>query len=238
MRVDVGVYNEATGFTIHAANFAGRARDDVIRNLYQNVQDGIVIPVQLVQDGCPHVRLVIGERLSEKEEAEWVGRFVWKLRVPCGTLVFEGGFDPRGPRKDFQKSVTIPPGDYQVEFYTFYWGINGFDYLPKDLSEPVGAWYRRTCPGQSFPATMKFYLQEFSEDDPGHEEEWVESCYSDEGEELEEPEYIDFLVRLTPMESEQPALQLQCDEAGWFPLGINPRKPELCPTGISFQRLR
>jgi hypothetical protein len=234
MRKDLAVYNEATGFTIHSAQFCGKARKDVIDDLYSNVKDGIIIPISLVQDGSPHIRLITGE-LTEREEAEWVDKIVWKLRVPCGILVFEGGFDPRGPNDDFLRSVPVSPGNYQVEIYAFFWGINGSESLPADLSEPVGTWYRRTHPGKPFPDNLKFYLGENSEEDPGHEEEWDELYNSEEYDELEEPDLVDFLVRLIPLE--QPVdPELKCDSNGWFPIGINPRKPAICPVGIKFNR--
>ncbi len=233
MRRDIAVYNEATGFTIHAAGFGGKARDEVINNLYSSVQEGIIIPISLVQDGSPHIRLITDE-LTEQEEAEWVDKIVWKLRVSCGNLVFEGGFDPRGPKEDFMRSIPISPGEYSVEVYTFYWGINGSDCLRGDLSEPVGTWYRRTHPGKDFPNTMKFYLGENSDEDPGHEEEWDDLYNSEEYEELEEPDFVDFLIRLSPLDRSDS--ELQCDSDGWFPIGINPRKPAVCPTGIKFNR--
>ena len=234
MRKDIAVYNEATGFTIHSAGFCGKPRDEVIQNLYRNVQEGIIIPVKLVQDSSPHIRLITGE-LTEQEEAEWVSKIVWKLRVPCGSLVLEGGFDPRGPKDRFMKTVEISAGDYQIELFTFYWGISGFDTLRGDMSEPVGAWFRRTRPGQPFPDTMKFYFGEWGEEDPGHEEEWEEFYGSEEYNELEEPDWVDFLVRLTPLDPET-TLELQCNEHGWFPVGLNPRKPALCPIGLKFHR--
>ncbi|MCL4694208.1 MAG: hypothetical protein KJ060_17060 [Candidatus Hydrogenedentes bacterium] len=234
MRTDISVYNEATGFTIHAAEFCGIPREEVINQLRSSVEKGVVIPIRLVQDGSPHIRVVTGE-LKPREEAEWVDRFVWKLRVPCGNLVFEGGLDPRGPDETYMRTVPVPPGDYQVEVFTFFWGINGWDSLPSDQSEPVGAWFRRTRPGEKFPSAMKFYLGENSEDDPGHEAEWDKFYDSDEYEELDEPDFVDFLVRFTPLDPSV-NLELQCDEDGWFPIGINPRKPDVCPKGINFKR--
>lgn len=234
MRTDISVYNEATGFTIHSAGFCGTPREEVIENLPRCVQEGIILPISLVQDNSPHVRLITGE-LTEQEEAEWVDRIVWQLRVPCGNLVFEGGFDPRGPDETYMRTVSVPAGDYRVEVYTFFWGINGWDSLPKSQSEPVGTWYRRTHPGKPFPDSMKFYLGENSDEDPGHEDEWDELYDSEEYEELDEPDFVDFLVRITPLEPSA-ALELQCDASGWFPVGINPRKPEVCPVGIKFNR--
>ncbi|MCI0415366.1 hypothetical protein L0222_21550 [bacterium] len=234
MRKDIAVYNEATGFTIHPAGYCGKSRKEVGDHLYKSVQEALIIPIKLVQDNCPHVRIITGE-LTPQEEAEWVDRFIWKLRIPCGELVLEGGFDPRGPDETFMRTTPVEPGDYQVEVYTFYWSINGFDTLPEELAEPAGSWFRRTRPGQEFPSTMRFYLEEFPEDDPGHEEERDESYNSEDYEEPEEPDFVDFLVRLTPLKTEP---LLECNSDGWFPIGIHPRKVEVCPVGIKFHRTK
>jgi len=234
MRRDVAVYNEATGFSIHSANFCGVSRNYVLQNLYESVRNGIIIPINLVQDSSPHIRVITGS-LTLKEEGEWVDRFAWKLRIPCGQLILEGGLDPRGPNADFMKSLEVPAGDYLVELYTLYWGINGFDCLPENLQEPPGAWFRRTRPNQRFPASMKFYLGENADEDPGHEDEWDEFYNSEKYEELEEPDWVDFILRLSPWKAGK-EIELPCDQNGWFPNGLNPRKPELCPLGLMFRR--
>ena len=73
------------------------------------------------------------------------------------------------------------------------------------------------------------------DDDPGHDEEWMEFYDSEEYEELEEPDMVDFVVRLTPLGGAG-NMKLQCDVDGWFPVGLNPRKPAKCPVGIWFER--
>ncbi|NUM55894.1 MAG: hypothetical protein HUU46_19820 [Candidatus Hydrogenedentes bacterium] len=234
MRQDIAVYNEATGFTIHSAGFCGKDRDDLSENFRAHVEDGTILAFSLVQDSSPHIRLIT-DALTREEDAEWVSKVVWKLRVPDGELVFEGGFDPRGPNDDFMRTVSVPPGDYRVEIYTLYWSINGLDTLHGDDREPFGSWFRRTRPGEEFPDIMKFYLGEDPDDDPGHEDEWTEFYDSEDYEELEEPDMVDFIVRLTPL-SGADNLTLQCDDTGWFPVGLNPRKPAKCPIGIKFNR--
>jgi hypothetical protein len=57
---------------------------------------------------------------------------------------------------------------------------------------------------------------------------------SEDYEEPEEPDFVDFLVRLSPFTTEPP---LKCNSDGWFPIGIHPRKPEICPVGIKFHRV-
>lgn len=234
MRRDIAVYNEATGFTIHSAGFCGKPRDDVAKDFRAHVEDGTILALSLVQDSSPHIR-VITDALTPQEDAEWVDKVVWKLRVPDGELVFEGGFDPRGADPDFMRTISVPPGDYRVEVYTLYWSINGLSSLPPDDDERFGTWFRRTRPGEEFPDVMKFYLGEDPDDDPGYEDEWIEFYDSEAYEELEEPDMVDFIVRLLPFSSAD-RLTLQCDDTGWFPIGINPRKPAKCPIGVPFNR--
>ena len=236
---DLSVYNEATGFSLHARGVGGLTRETLSDDLLASVRDGLVIPVELVQDDSLLVRVVLGD-LTEAEEAEWVGRIVWKLRVPCGSLAVEGGLDPRiEDEDDFVRFVDVPPGDYRVEVLTYLHGVNG-TYCVADLltDEPLGAWFRRTRPGVTMPTWLKMELLEEPEADPGHEREWEEFAeYVDRlspkqyDRLFEEERLVDFVVRLTPLEGEMG--EPECSEHGWFAIDAGARKPERCPLGIA-----
>lgn len=237
---DISVYNEATGFSLHPRSMGGLDREAVNDNLLQSVKQGLIIPIELVQDDALLVRVVLGN-LTEAEEEEWVGRIVWKLHIPCGSLAVEGGFDPRTTDEDdFVQFVDVPAGDYRVEVLTYFHGVNG-EYCIEDLlkSEPLGAWFRRTRPDTSMPMWIKLYLSEEPELDPGYEEEWEEFAEYIDG--LSEKKYdklfdenqlIDFVVRLTPLEDS--SLDLVIGDEGWFAVDTCARKPERCPLGIKF----
>src|SRR5688500_2595894 len=130
MRTDLSIYNEACGFSIHSKSMCGKTREELVEDTLFYVRQGVVIPIQLVQDDPFTVRGLLGE-LSEAEEQEWVGKIEWKLKVPCGVLAIEGGLDPDTedePEEDDNKYVyfvDIPSGDYRVVVYTYFHSING-----------------------------------------------------------------------------------------------------------------
>lgn len=230
MKRDFHLYNEATGWTLHAAGLCGRSRADVAANLSDAVKRHVILPLQLVQDDALNIRVTSG-KLSAQEEAEWVARFTGKLSIPCGILALEGGFGETA-EPEFICTLEMVPGDYRVEIYTFFWGVNGEYCLPAvEPPEPVGAWFRRTRPEKRFPALLKLHLGENAEEDPGYEEYWDNFYESDRYEEIEAPDLIDFLVRLTPWRAED-AVDLPALKEGWIPIEHNVRRPELCPLGI------
>jgi hypothetical protein len=238
---DISVYNEATGFSLHSRSMGGLDREALSDNLLQSVKDGLVIPIELVQDDPLSVRVVIGD-LTEAEEAEWVGRIVWKLRIPCGSLAVEGGLDPRcTDEDDFVQFIDIPAGDYRVEVLTYVHGVNG-DYCISDFlkDEAMGTWFRRTRPDTPMPMWMKLGFSEEPELDPGHEEEWEKFGEYLDGLSMKKYDklvddihLLDFIVRLTPLEDD--TIELEIGEDGWFAIDTGARKPELCPLGINFE---
>lgn len=236
---DLSIYNEATGFSLHSRGMGGLDRETLTNDLLRSVRDGLVVPVQLVQDDPLRVRVVLGDLLPAEEE-EWVGRIVWKLRIPCGSLAVEGGLDPSTTDEDeYVQFVDVPPGDYLVEVLTYLHGINGSycvaDFMRRD---PLGMWFRRSHPGAPFPTWIKMELAEEPGWDPGHEAEW--NAFAESLDRMSVAEYdalveadgdlIDFVVRLTPLGSEKPTLESH--EDGWFMIDAGARKPTRCPLGI------
>ena len=234
MKKDVSLYNEACGWTIHPAHFGAKSRDEVASDLWSAVQEHLILPLELVQDDPINVR-VVTRKLTAREDAEWVAKIVGRLKIPDGVLVLEGGFDERSEKPDFIQIIEVPPGDYQVEVYTLFWGINGeYALRAAQQYEPVGTWFRRTHPGKKFPALLQLHLCENSEEDPGHEAEWDDLYESDRFDDLEAPDVADFIVRLSRWKEDVP-LDLPEPKQGWFPIAMNVRKPDLCPIGLRFR---
>ncbi|MGE3820094.1 MAG: hypothetical protein AB7I30_11770 [Isosphaeraceae bacterium] len=232
-RVDLEVDNEATGFMIASEGLHGRdfsSVDSEDEEWLKAVKDGVFLPFELVQDDSFIIRVVVDEPLSSQEEAEWVGRTRHKLRVPDGRLVIIGG----GPEylwgedvEEFTRFLDVPPGDYLAELHTYYHGINGSHCLNEaEPSEPIGSYFRRTRPGEAFPLWLRNECASDPEADPGREEEWrgVESDY-----ETEQPPYVGFLLRLSPLERAPKSPPM---EDGWFEIGTGARRPKTCPIGI------
>ena len=199
-------------------------------SLRQMVERGAIMPMSLYQDDGYAVRVVLGD-LTEQEAAEWTARVQWKLHIPCGKLLVTGALDNEDsvePAKDGECYwlgcyVDVPPGDYQVEVYSYPpgdlttgWGqIENYDgkglFKPTTGIEPEKPldYFRRTRPNEEPPR-------------------WLVR----DG--LLENEFIQFVVRLTPLTAELPPPEF---EEGDF-LQWQFRKPELCPLGIRSQSLR
>lgn len=239
---DLSIYNEATGFSVHARGMGGLTREALDADLVRHVREGLVIPVALVQDDPLLVRVVLGD-LTPEEDEEWVGRVVSTLRIPCGTLAVEGGLDPRvddeeAEEEGYVKYVEVPPGDYTVEILTYLHGING-EYCVEDAlkKERPGAWFRRTRPDTPMPKWLELWLSDEPGDDPGHKKEWEEFAEYVEG--LSEEEHdarfgskplIDFVIRLTQLEGEGEVSE--SGEDGWFEIDTGARKPDRFPLGL------
>ncbi|MDQ7826437.1 MAG: hypothetical protein RDV48_26780 [Candidatus Eremiobacteraeota bacterium] len=235
MRKDFYLYNEAGGFCLHSRGMGGLSRRGLLEDLPGKVKEGLVIPVELVQDDSFRVRVVLGD-LEKEEEEQWIGKLVWKLQVPDGCLAVEGGLDPETrDGGDHVRYLDIPPGEYLVEIHTLLTGVNGRACLESaEGSEALGAWFRRTRGDEPMPAWLKYRLLCYPQQDPGHEHDW--EALQNTAEEMslereaEKSPTIDFLVRLSPLERDPPALP--GDFNGWFSAAANARIPERFPTGL------
>jgi hypothetical protein len=232
-RTDLEVYNEATGFMIASAGLCGgdySSVDPGDERWLDAVRDGVFLPFELVQDDPFILRVVLDEPLNVQEQAEWVGCTRHKLRVPDGRLVVIGGgvgYLEGEDMTDFTCFLDVPPGDYLAELYTYFHGING-EYCLDGAGppEPIGAYFRRTRPGEPFPLWLHNECAEEPEADPGHEDEWMDA---EEDYDSEQPPYVGFLLRLSPL-TEVPELPPMRD--GWFAIGSGARRPEVCPVGV------
>ena len=237
-RVDLVVYNEATGFMITSKGLCGRvfsAVDAEDQAWADAVKEGVFLPFELVQDDSFVIRVVLDEPLSFQEQDEWVGRTRHPLRIPDGTLaVIGGGLEYLGGEDmaDFTRFLDVPPGDYLAELYTYFHGVNGSYCLNGvEPQEPIGAYFRRTRPGMPFPLWLSNECAGDPESDPGHEAEW-EAAKADYG--TEQPTYVGFLLLLSPLgEEPEPATT----EDGWFEVGQGARRPDACPLGVVAEHL-
>jgi len=232
-RHDLDVYNEATGFMIASAGLCGSDYSETEsgdEDWLRAIEEGVFLPFELVQDDPFIIRVVLDEPLSAQEEAEWVGRTRHKLQIPDGRLVVIGG----GPEylwgedmEEYTRFLDVPPGTYLAEVYSYLQGVNG-DYCLGEVepAEPIGSYFRRTRPSKPMPLWLRNECVDDPEADPGHDEEWeeVEADY-----ETEQPPYVHFLLRLSPLVDEPPLPAL---EDGWIAVGQGARRPEVCPLGL------
>lgn len=196
--------------------------DETVHDL---VARGAIIPMSLYQDDGFNVRFTVGD-LNDQAEAEWTARVRWRLSVPCGKVIVSGSLS-----EDFDDEfsaiedavdggsywvgcfVDVPPGEYQVEVYS---------YPPHDLSSGWGhITYTELfgeVPGIEPEEALDYFRRTRPNDDPPR---WVKGDY-------EETSYINFIVRLQPKVAELSTPKLEGDGCIEWEF----RKPEICPLGI------
>ena len=241
LRQDIHVYNEATGFAIAALKLAGKGMEDGDKKWMKAVNDGLLMPSSLYQDDPFCIRVVAGDALTAQESEEWVGRVDWQLKLADGKLCISGGaewlyegYDRTEAQDDnFLRIVELPPGSYRATLYTYLSGVNGSACLDglaggHGKAEPLGQWFRRTRPGESFPEWLVYRCVAYPDTDPGHEIEWQNHALPDTG---TMPEFVGFLLHLEP--AELPAAPGKArTTGGWFSDSESARKPERCPAGL------
>jgi len=241
LRQDIHVYNEATGFAIGSLKLVGKGMEDGDKRWMKAVKDGLLMPISLYQDDPFCLRVVAGTALIAQESEEWVGRVDWQLTLADGMLCISGGAEwlyqgyDRAEVKDdnFLRMVELPRGSYRATVYTYLSGVNGpacLDELAGGLgkAEPLGQWFRRTRPGESFPEWLVYRCVAYPDTDPGHETEWRNHALPDK-ETI--PEFVGFLLHLEP--SESPATPGKTKATGgWFSDSDSARKPKRCPVGL------
>jgi hypothetical protein len=240
-RLDVGVYNEATGFLLTSATLTKADPDELALEEESHwnaaVRHGLLLPVLLWQDDSFVARLILGD-LNEQEQEEWLGRLTWKIRVPCGELVLAPGRQAleRTTHPGRLQSVDIPAGDYLVNIYTLINSMNAGPLLEGPdggLAEPLGAWFRRSRPeAAEFPLWLHNLCCRHPAQDPGHEQDWA-GREPDDDSEFDEP-YVDFLIQLLPLREDLEVIPP--NEDGWL-LTSEIRRPECCPRGIRSDNL-
>jgi hypothetical protein len=237
-RHDVEIYNEATGWIVTSQSLAGCD----LSNAYSGtpawslaVQDGIFVPIELVQDDPILVRIVVDQELTPQEAEEWVGHFTSRLRVPDGVLTISGGTEylEGDEMEDYTQHIAISPGKYQVDVYTYLPWLNGEYCYKSASSEPLGTYFRRTRPNDTFPTWLQSECFEDPSIDPGHEEQWPEDNDTEDDAD-DEPAYVMFLVHLHSVENWEEIPSVPLDENGWVTIDAGARQPARCPLGLRF----
>lgn len=162
------------------------------------------------------------------------------LTLPTGRLLLCGSQDVlRGELDDESiREVTVPAGSYRA---TLELQVAAASTLPllraaADAagSEPerLGAYFRRTRPGDEPPDWLAYFLAERPHHDPGHEDAWEEFQETDRfGELVDAAEgaglpFVDLVLRLEP--------DAPCDPptSGWLDLAASASLPPVCPLGL------
>jgi len=121
LRLDISVYNEATGFLITSQGLAGHKFDSepASSEWQQLVRDGVFLPVSLVSDNGPTFRVILNDTLTERKKEECVDYFAAKLLILDGKLALIGGCEYIWGEdcEEYMEILDLPPAVYRVDVY-------------------------------------------------------------------------------------------------------------------------
>ena len=229
MRRDIHVPNESDGFVFTSAALQAKGLSPGDSGWAAAITACDLLALSVESEDSANVRVVVGESLHTHEQAEWVGVVRSGLRVPDGRLALSGGIGyvlERAPwAEEFARVVDIPAGDYRATLYCYASAANGRLCLERaGCDEALGAWFRRTRPGQSMPTWLHNLCVNDPGLDPGHEKQWRKAKEKFVG------SVIDFLLHLEPANDRLASAPVTADG---FAEAQECRKPALFPLGIA-----
>jgi hypothetical protein len=227
LRQDIHVPNEADAFVFASAGQRGRGLMPGEADWHAAVAACDILPLLVESEDPANVRVVVGGELSPPEQTEWVGRVVGGLRIPDGRLALCGGaayvIDKDDWTLEYARIAEVPAGSYRATVYSYASAPNGrlcLDQAGED--EPLGAWFRRTRPGQEMPAWLHNQCVNDPDLDPQDRARWKRASEKRGG------RVIDFLLHLEPVDDPAPP---SIGDHG-FAEAAECRKPELFPLGV------
>ncbi|MBL1175524.1 hypothetical protein [Pantanalinema sp. GBBB05] len=238
MRRDVYIVNDAGGWSVVAAGALDEIIQDDRNQDDQFVQAFSAALFGIEGDDYSVVRIVANEPLTEAETAEWVGRVQWRINTNDGKILISSGFDPdclaewqEQGETEYVKEITVPPGDYQVSFYTYLHSMNGAIWLSdfcKDLPFPkLLPWFQQDHPGEPLPTWAVTMLDD--EDFPDAPSISAAIKSGQLAIHHQPVHWIGYLIHVLPFES---GMTLDTPEFGWFETRRWVRVPATCPLGI------
>jgi hypothetical protein len=197
-------------------------QEEEIRDLMTR---GVCLPIYFPGDcALDQSAVVIGE-LTEREQAEWLGRIRLRIDIPCGEFLVMGGaleedfdvalqsFEAPDPHFVYFQKFRLDPGAWLVEVYAFL-GSMTVNFAWEDPSahpEPIPEWWQRTRPGEPHP-------------------EWLESLREEDYVDGEAHGLLEYIVRLTPADESVP-VPPQEEDMKWC-WKFDMRRPDPCPRGL------
>ena len=228
MRRDIHVPNESDAFIFTSESQRGRGLMPGEADWHAAVAACDILPVLVESEDPANVRVVVGGELSPAEQNEWVGRVAGGLRIPDGRLALCGGaayvIDKDDWTLEYARVAEVPAGNYRVTVYSYASAPNGRLCLEQaGDAEPLGAWFRRTRPGQEMPAWLHNRCVNDPDLDPQDRARWKRAS------EKRGSRVIDFLLHLEP--ADHPAPPPIGDHG--FAEAADCRKPEQFPIGLA-----
>lgn len=234
MRIDQYLHNEAASFVITSKNLSQRVSIG-LDEVDAGIEAGIVLPVELVEDGSFGIRVIVNAPLSKQENEEWMHQANGKLNIADGVLTIAAGNEylAAPQSKALQDSgavlnVRLSAGVYAVTLLTYINSVNAI-YALVDSAQ-IGKWFRQTRPHRDFPAWLKVLCSEEPTQDPGHETFWEQYDAQKESNE----KFISFILHLNYLGTDADA---QNTPGAWLPR-LTPstmRLPAKCPLGLPFK---
>lgn len=227
MRHDVRVPNESDGFIFTSAAFRDRGISPGDAAWTAAAAAGDLLPLGVESEDAAVVRVVVNEPLTTDEQREWVGVLRGGLRVADGQLALCGGLayliEPSDWALEFARVLAVLAGAYRASLYGYASAPNGRWCVEQSgTDEPLGAWFRRTRPGEEMPGWLHNLCIHDPDQDPAFRAKWKRA----------KPRggapAIDFLLHLEPAPS-APANLL--NDEGFCEAG-ECRQPDPCPLGI------
>jgi hypothetical protein len=227
MRQDVRVPNESDGFVFTSAALRGRGISPGDAGWADAANAGDLLPLGVESEDSAIVRVVANEPLTADELREWVGVLRGGLRVSDGRLALCGGIayliEPDDWALEFVRVVEVPAGSYRATVYCYASAPNGRWCVEKSgTRETLGAWFRRTQPGQEMPRWLHNLCVNNPDEDPGHRAKWKRAKLRGGA------PAIDFLLHLESV-STPPANAI--NDEGFLEAG-ECRRPDPFPRGI------
>ncbi|MBD2231688.1 hypothetical protein [Phormidium tenue] len=154
------------------------------------LRQGVCIPLAFDGD-CALDRstlFVLGD-LTEPEQSSWLGRFTWKLAIPCGKLVLLCG---GGYADDLVHAISGRPADQHYEVF--------------QVIEVPPATYRVDVYAYATSMTARIHFN----DNPDNQDfDDLDDAYDEAG----NPTLVSYIIQLSPLMGELPLPGL--DEQGW-----------------------
>jgi len=240
MRRDVYIQNDAGSWSIVVSEAVDQIIQDNRNQDDQFVQAFSAALFLIEGDDYSVIRIVANESLTDVEAAEWVGRIQWRIKTRDGNILISSGFDPDSLAEwqgegetGYVKQITVPPGDYQVSFYTYLHSMNGTvwlnyrSYRPEKPFPKLLSWFQQDYPDEPLPTWVVTQLED---DDFPDAPSIAAAVQSGQLAIHHQPvHWIGYLIHLLPFE---PEMSLDTPESGWFPTDMGLRVPIKCPLGI------
>jgi hypothetical protein len=205
-------------------DIASKLQTEAEAELSDLIKSGVCLPLYFGCDCALDSAIFVLGDLSDREEAEWLGRIRARLEIPCGEVMLMGGgmeedfevalpnFKPPDEHYQFFQKLKLEPGSYLVEVYAFL-GSYPVNEAWEDLEDEkaMEKWWDESYPGRDYPEWISFFK----------DEEYVDS---------EEFDLVEHIIRIVPTNEEIPVPSLE-EDSKWVG-DFEMRRSQKCPLGL------